>query len=190
MTSVKGRVCPQAPVSTFPRTATTGARALNVSKISDEPTSPACRITSEPRSACTAAFLSSPCVSEINPTIFLSLGNFLHCEALSRQVYSTSKLNSERLDRRPQLVPAELIEDPQPISAKSFPIIFTAPSRYPVHSPVRARPEGPNADVARLRGPLRRPCPERFRLRPRRLLSRRFQRNGNRTYKFLIRGQQ
>src|SRR5713101_478353 len=66
-TAVSGKPDAHAPVSTLPRTATTGASSLNFSRISGSPTSPACTINSEPRSASSASSRSKPCVSEISP---------------------------------------------------------------------------------------------------------------------------
>src|SRR5258708_26174557 len=73
-TAVSGKLNAHAPISTLPRTATTGASSLNVSRLPGSPTSPACTINSEPRSASSASSRSKPCVSEISPMRLGSLG--------------------------------------------------------------------------------------------------------------------
>src|SRR6266851_839212 len=73
-TAVSGKCKAHAPISTLPRTATTGASSLNFSRIFGSPTSPACTINSEPRSASSASSRSKPCVSEISPMRPGSLG--------------------------------------------------------------------------------------------------------------------
>ncbi len=91
MASVNGRLRPQASVSTFPRTATTGAIVSSLLRISGPPTSPAWRIRSEPRSARTASSRSSPCVSDINPRIFISLFKFFRGK--QKRISSLPKLH-------------------------------------------------------------------------------------------------
>ena len=65
---VVGSACAQAPLSMFPRTALTGATVRKASRSAAPPMSPACTISSEPRSAWTAAGRSRPWVSAIRPT--------------------------------------------------------------------------------------------------------------------------
>src|SRR5436853_312379 len=62
-----GRLVAQAPLSTFPRTAITGAIRRNSSRISGRPTSPAWMISAEPCNAAAACGRSSPWVSEMMP---------------------------------------------------------------------------------------------------------------------------
>lgn len=91
MVSVKGNLRPHASVSTFPRTATTGAMSLRRVRISGPPTSPAWRIRSEPRNARTASSRSSPCVSDIKPRIFISLFKFFRGK--QKRISSVLKLH-------------------------------------------------------------------------------------------------
>src|SRR6202162_3898902 len=72
-TSVSGSTRAQGAVSILPRTAVTGAICASFSRISEAPTSPACRMRSEPDRACTASGRNRPWVSEITPRII----NFL-----------------------------------------------------------------------------------------------------------------
>jgi hypothetical protein len=130
MTSVKRRVCPHSPVSTFPLTATTGASVFKVSKIPGPPTSPAWRIRSEPRRARTASSRNNPCVSEINPTIFLSLGNFLHRERSPKHLYLTSRSNTARLVQLPQSRHVNQICHASPIVSRHFHSTFTISSAF------------------------------------------------------------
>src|ERR1700693_3475517 len=66
-TSVSGSTRAQGAVSILPRTAVTGAICASFSRISEAPTSPACRMRSEPDRACTASGRNRPWVSEITP---------------------------------------------------------------------------------------------------------------------------
>src|SRR2546422_10873173 len=59
----------QAPRSTFPRTAVTGAISPSLFRISGSPMSPAWMMESTPRSAAIASGRSSPCVSAMTPTL-------------------------------------------------------------------------------------------------------------------------
>src|SRR5262245_52002370 len=66
-TSCSGRADAQAPPSTLPRIATTGATAASAARTCEPPTSPACRIRSTPRRALSASGRTRPWVSEIRP---------------------------------------------------------------------------------------------------------------------------
>src|SRR5271157_4581501 len=67
--AVAGSSAAQASVSTFPRTANTGAIAFNCVSTAGFPTSPACMIRSTPLNARAASGRSSPCVSEMIPNL-------------------------------------------------------------------------------------------------------------------------
>src|SRR6516162_6178053 len=66
---VTGRFALQAPWSTFPRTAWTGASAPSLASTSGLPTSPAWMMGSQPASAASACGRSRPWVSEIAPMV-------------------------------------------------------------------------------------------------------------------------
>src|SRR5208337_770173 len=67
--AVAGSSAAQASVSTFPRTANTGAIVFNCFSTSGFPTSPACTIRSTPLIARAASGRSNPWVSEIIPSL-------------------------------------------------------------------------------------------------------------------------
>src|SRR6516164_4361186 len=66
---VTGRFALQAPWSTFPRTAWTGASAPSLASTSGLPTSPAWMMGSQPARAASACGRSRPWVSEIAPMV-------------------------------------------------------------------------------------------------------------------------
>src|SRR6516225_1140761 len=68
---VTDRFALQAPWSTFPRTAWTGASAPSLASTSGLPTSPAWMMGSQPASAASACGRSRPWVSEIAPMVRL-----------------------------------------------------------------------------------------------------------------------